>query len=440
MPYRNPQNNIINPLKNRFIKPKQTPIPFTEGNDMMGFFDGWLNSSEYRNRIETNGYDNPEEIITNRKQALDNLKLTFDSTKRSEANAPALTGNPSYVNINKQELNKLNIPISTGLAHELSHVIGAKTNGQNNVIGFNQTERDKLTGAVTKQRPVISGPQGSPEYQQTNKEFDNWKYLLKPEEIKADLDASRWNMFNKNIYDIREGQPFTKEHLEQAKPTLQDDESFNRLLQQVGDDNYIELMNTIAMNKDNKNTVAKFGGLFKTGASGANPFAMGAGALTGFIPTENKDGMTSIGGSTVKGALSMAATGAQVAGPWGAAAGALIGGATSLIGAKKEQAEQMEQLNQRNNQESQARLASLNYGIGQSSTLPMAMGGELSSNPESMVGSFNTFDAGGTHEQSPHGGIPLGQNNQGGMNLVEQDESAFKFEDGKYIFSKRLTY
>lgn len=44
------------------------------------------------------------------------------------------------------------------------------------------------------------------------------------------------------------------------------------------------------------------------------------------------------------------------------------------------------------------------------------------------------FNEGGSHEQNPLGGIPQGQNPQGGMNMVEEGES--KFND--YIYSDRL--
>ena len=392
-----------NPFKDLY-KPQtsKTRIPFLEGKDMLGFFDEWLNSSEYKNRIENNGYDKPDQIIGNRVNSLNNLNLTFNPNQRSEANAPSTPQSPSYVNINKQELNKLNIPVNTGMAHELSHIIGAKTQGQNNVVGFNDNERSKLTNAISKKQPVISGVQDSDEYNRTSKEFNNWKYLQKPEEIKADLDASRFNLFDKGIYDIREGQPFTQEHLDNAKPSLQEDDSFNRLLQQVGDENYIELMNTIAMNKKDKNTSAKFGGLFESEGGGANPFSMGASLLSGFIPTEKKNGLTSIGGSTAKGAISGAAAGATFGLP-GALVGAGIGGLTSFIGAKTEQAEQIEARTQANNDATRRGLANLNYGVGQASNLPMAYGGNMDGNVESMVGSFSSFEAGGTHENSPHG-------------------------------------
>jgi hypothetical protein len=53
-------------------------------------------------------------------------------------------------------------------------------------------------------------------------------------------------------------------------------------------------------------------------------------------------------------------------------------------------------------------------------------------------GEFNQFNEGGSHEANPNGGIPMGTGQNGKKNTVEQGESSFDFEDGKYIFSARL--
>lgn len=53
-------------------------------------------------------------------------------------------------------------------------------------------------------------------------------------------------------------------------------------------------------------------------------------------------------------------------------------------------------------------------------------------------GKFNSFNEGGTHEQNPHGGIPLGFDQEGTMNTVEEGETSYDFKDGKYIFSDRI--
>lgn len=72
--------------------------------------------------------------------------------------------------------------------------------------------------------------------------------------------------------------------------------------------------------------------------------------------------------------------------------------------------------------------------------LKMAMGGMSPSNsiPSMHNKVFNSFNEGGLHENNPYGGIPQGTGSNGKMNTVEEGESSFNFEDGKYIFSNRL--
>ena len=51
---------------------------------------------------------------------------------------------------------------------------------------------------------------------------------------------------------------------------------------------------------------------------------------------------------------------------------------------------------------------------------------------------LNSFNEGGTHEQNPHGGRPMGTGQNGKMNTVEEGEASFNFDDGKYIFTNRF--
>ena len=69
------------------------------------------------------------------------------------------------------------------------------------------------------------------------------------------------------------------------------------------------------------------------------------------------------------------------------------------------------------------------------SNIPMAYGGETAySGGGNMLEPTTKFEGGGTHEQNPNGGIPLG------VNSVEEGEVKFKFPDGDYVFSNRLIY
>lgn len=64
-----------------------------------------------------------------------------------------------------------------------------------------------------------------------------------------------------------------------------------------------------------------------------------------------------------------------------------------------------------------------------------ATGGNLHSNGADWSNGITQFNAGGTHEENPNGGVPQGVAPDGNPNLVEEGEVRWK----DYIFSKRLT-
>jgi len=54
-------------------------------------------------------------------------------------------------------------------------------------------------------------------------------------------------------------------------------------------------------------------------------------------------------------------------------------------------------------------------------------------------GLLNAVDEGGTHEQNPLGGVPMGKGTDGVTNFVEQGETSFNIKGQKFIFSNRIT-
>ena len=184
------------------------------------------------------------------------------------------------------------------------------------------------------------------------------------------------------------------------------------------------------------------GGFFGQGLNtgkGSGMMGMAGSMLSELIPTNKQNGNVSIGGSTAQGALKGFSAGAAL-GPIGMIGGAAIGGLTSLLQAKQQQKAQEEADFAQQNQTSRNTLANMQYGVANSSNLPMAYGGNLDPIGQVPVGDFSNFGAGGTHEQNPLGGIPQGYNAQGQLRTVEQGESGFKFKEGKYIFSNRLNF
>lgn len=163
------------------------------------------------------------------------------------------------------------------------------------------------------------------------------------------------------------------------------------------------------------------------------------------------DNQYSIGGSTLSGAAKGAASGTAL-GPWGAVVGGAIGGITGFIKGKKDQKQQNEEAMQKqlevqkqfDSQMNISRLNSFNENINNIIDPNQAFyGGLYGSEGNSILNStmVNKYNGGGTHEQNPNGGIPIGIGSNGKTNTVESEEVAIDLgNDGKYIFSNRLKF
>jgi len=437
---------IDNPLNKRNTVNPFIQTPFTQATTAEGFFWDWVNSPHYYKRLPEFGYENPDKTVQDRTRNLENFRYTeFPSNAmnvKSQARPGTTVGSRAFIQpevmLHRSDIDKYGK--DTTISHELSHVIGAvpgantliPQDGQRFNVGYTPQEESFI------QQNIINSSQDL---------HDN-----KPFEIKADLDSTRFNLFKKGVYDIRQGTPFTIEHMNKAKEALKDDISFKRLLDQVGEENYINMMNTIAMgNAGTGQMQAAYGGYinpmqeqyFLGGflGQGSGIAGMGAGMLAGLVPGQNKQGNTSIGGSAAKGALGGIAAGAAL-GPIGMGVGALVGGLGGLFTGKRRQkqelAEQAEIEQQRKDDAMRNALSQLNFS--NSSNLPMAYGGNLPNTTEIPIGSFTHFANGGTHESNPLGGIPQGYNSKGQLRTTEENEGKFKFPEGDYIFSNRLKF
>ena len=123
-------------------------------------------------------------------------------------------------------------------------------------------------------------------------------------------------------------------------------------------------------------------------------------------------------------------------GPVGAAVGGIIGTGASLIknlfGNRKAKRKAKKLRNKARGLNSMATLESYMgkaYGFAEGGNLSNLMGRKYFAE-----GGLTTFNNGGSHEESPIGGIPQGMSETGQMNLVEEGET--RFQD--YIFSNRL--
>lgn len=125
--------------------------------------------------------------------------------------------------------------------------------------------------------------------------------------------------------------------------------------------------------------------------------------------------------------------GTIVGGAVGAVGGAIAGGIKSIFGKKKAKRKEKRAKNKARGLNTMATLESYMgkaYGFADGGNINNLMGRKYFAE-----GGLTSFNTGGSHEESPIGGIPQGIGDNGNVNLVEEGET--RYQD--YIFSDRLT-
>ena len=261
----------------------QPTIPYLTTKDPAEFYKSWIQSPEYEQRLKATGYsDLPDKWLDGKdvggvdytkQQRLDLLEniqpFEYDKYKKSEAR-PFDVGGPT-ININP--LDYEGSARQSIEAHEIAHV-GTPT------MSYQESEIIR-NAMLPMKEPVLSGVQGSKERDASRRALEDFKHLQKPEEAKADLDALRFMMYDKGIYDITKGQKFTESDFEKAKQNLGKDRVFKRLADRMGKKNFVKLMNTIA-SADSEELPMAMGGMSIPGSVGFTY------ARTGSTPSNGK--------------------------------------------------------------------------------------------------------------------------------------------------------
>ena len=250
--------------------------------DAKAYYKKYLNSPKARERItnmmdDSSGsqyaylYDdevNPvDQEIKNRLAGLNKLQGKFeylndfgthsssyyDTKKNSVFIRPNSDANISYVSGDENPWNnRIDIPNTIG--HEIGHGVAAASNKDSNNVwfsnGISKKESDMLMRANmgiinAKNREEILKDKDNPEYKY-DLDHDN-----RPSELKADIDALRYQLYRQGIYDPGT-QDFTREHLEKAKPSF----TRNRLNDHFTDDELIDLMNKLSYNENNSDGIS----------------------------------------------------------------------------------------------------------------------------------------------------------------------------------------
>lgn len=204
-------------------------------NDVKNFYQNYLNSPNYKKRLIEQGWMNPDGVIQTRLKNLNDIKFSIGSN--SEYNNKKIT-------LTKQDYNSPNS--NTILAHELSHGLGADSEPGNFYLGLNANETSKINDANKYKKD-------------TRISLDTIHNSL-PTEMKADIDALRYNLFKDKIYNTGT-ETFNQNILNKAKIKYKGNGDLDRLFKGLNDSDLINIMNSVADNNSNQSlNIAKQGG------------------------------------------------------------------------------------------------------------------------------------------------------------------------------------
>jgi hypothetical protein len=268
-------------------------VPYLKTKDPVEFYKGWIQSPEYARRQLLTGYSPSAEdeslavpsAAASRQTRLESLQnidpITYSTRQPSEAR-PGVYGIASSVNINPLDYIDTNRRMVE--AHELAHIAGAMESEGTTRPGVMSAKEQEIfkKSMLPMKEPVLSGAQGSQQREASKRALEDFEHSKKPKELKADLDALRFTMYDKGIYDITKGQKFTETDFEKVKQNLGKDRVFKRLENRVGKKNFVNLMNTIAK-ADEEELPMAMGGMSIPGSVGFT-YARTAGSA----PSEGK--------------------------------------------------------------------------------------------------------------------------------------------------------
>ena len=266
--------NPLSPMQQvqQAVQPTPT-VPYLQTKDPAEFYKSWIQSPEYERRQLLTGYSEGEDLYMpnaaasreSRLGAIEQMTpITYNARQPSEAK-PGVYGSPSYVNINPSDY--VGTSKEAIQAHELAHVAGAMGEVRPGMMSSKEQEIFKKSMLPMKE-PVLSGVQGSKEREASVRALEDFKHSQEPDEAKADLDALRFMMYDKGIYDITKGKKFTETDFQKAKQNLGNDRVFKRLENRMGKGNFVKLMNTIALADDQEEAPIAMGGMSIPGSVG----------------------------------------------------------------------------------------------------------------------------------------------------------------------------
>lgn len=270
------------------------------------FYETYIGSPKYIERLKKQGYKNPESTVADRLNALKKINVHYMKENGREGSnyQPSISnavGSSKY-NLDKADMyvsekqilnpwGQVSLPQESIKAHELSHAAGS-TNAPSS-YGLNNNEKNELNNrnrynkvSIKKilepyQKETEMAKRNYNEYLnkyglsdertraaerdvfkkelKTNSVENNIAHDKDPTELKADIDTFRYYLKKANIYDAST-QDFNKDHLKKFReaklPNKENNELFERLFRRLSDDDLIHLMNRVAKKTTNQNNTA----------------------------------------------------------------------------------------------------------------------------------------------------------------------------------------
>lgn len=253
------------PLKNPSFTNEDLSKKYNPDEAVRNWYVDYINSPKYKERLRKQGYTNANQVVKDRRDRIQGAKIAPVAEDRDGSFYDSGTDNTLYMD--NRQVKKLKTTRDDVLAHELGHVNNSSVNSVLVKPDYNVIETPSNTSLSANEEEYIAtrnkdvGFLGVLNAQGGNKRdkrtlsniLSNVDHDMSPYESKSDLDAFRYNLQQEGIYNSGT-QDFTPELLEKAKKNKNIKKLFTtqRLFKHFSDDDIVNLMNEIAMNKVTK--------------------------------------------------------------------------------------------------------------------------------------------------------------------------------------------
>jgi|SRR5882757_100364 len=211
------------------------------------WMSSYVGSPKYKERL-SNFYKYPDYIKNQRAKIISGLTIKDDTKGDS-----GYDDNLNQIKINPNEIKGLGSTREEALVHEAGHSLNV--NEKNKAAFLNTPERrfiiQRNKALIPELKESVLESSSNPDA--ASRLSNSVMHDVAPAENKSDIDAFRFLLKQRNIYDAGT-QNITPEILEKAKkdPVLRRSFIFKRLKESFNDDSLMDIMNKVAKNKSKK--------------------------------------------------------------------------------------------------------------------------------------------------------------------------------------------